>query len=65
VVEVMEGKHRNVFVVAAVILLTTALIIGISLLIFGEYLIPLVLDTAPYSYLTVLVVVLAAFFFAM
>lgn len=58
-----NGSRRNVFVVAAVILLAVAVIVGVCLLIFGEYLIPLMLDTAPYSYLTVVVVVLGLFFF--
>lgn len=59
----LDDKRRNVLVLGGVILLTVAVIVGLCLLIFGEYLIPLMLDTAPYSYLTVLVVILALFFF--
>lgn len=58
-----NNRQRNVFLVLGVILLASAVIIGIVLLVFGDYLIPLVKEAAPYSYLTVLVVVLALFFF--
>ena len=58
-----NNGHRNVFLVLGVILFASAVIIGIFLLVFGDYLIPLVQEAAPYSYLTVLVVVLALFFF--
>ena len=59
----LNNKRGNVFVVAVVVLVTVAVIMGACLLVFGEYLIPLIQDAAPYSYLTVLVVVLAAIFF--
>ena len=58
-----NNRQRNVFLVLAVILCACAVIIGIFLLVFGDYLIPLVQETAPYSYLTLLVVILAFFFF--
>ena len=61
----LNNRHGNVFVVAGVIVLTLAIIIGACVLVFGDYLIPLMQDAAPYSYLTVLVVILAIFFFAM
>ena len=60
----LNDRHGNVYVVLGVILLACAVIIGACVLIFGDYLIPLMRDAAPYSYLTVLVVVLAIFFFA-
>lgn len=58
------GGQRNVIIVAAVILLAVAIIVGTCVIVFGDYLIPLMNDAAPYSYLTVLVVILAVFFFA-
>ena len=61
----LNNRRQNVLVLGGVILLTVAIIVGLCLLIFGEYLIPLMINTAPYSYLTVLVVVLAIFFFAL
>ncbi len=59
----LNNKQGNVFVVAVVVVLTVAVIVGVSLLVFGEYLIPLMQEGMPYSYLTVLVVILAAIFF--
>lgn len=61
----LNNRRQNVLVLGGVILFTVAIIVGLCLLIFGEYLIPLMINTAPYSYLTVLVVVLAIFFFAL
>ncbi|MBR3317094.1 MAG: hypothetical protein IKG21_04655 [Atopobiaceae bacterium] len=61
----LNNRRQNVLVLGFVILFTVAIIVGLCLLIFGEYLIPLMINTAPYSYLTVLVVVLAIFFFAL
>ena len=57
------GNIRNVVVVYGVMLLALAVIVAICFLVFGDYLIPLMLDAAPYSYLTVFVVVVALFFF--
>ena len=59
----LNNKQGNVFVVAAVVIVTVAVIVGVSLLVFGEFLIPLMQEAMPYSYLTVLVVILAAIFF--
>jgi hypothetical protein len=64
-VRMLNNKRGNVFVMAGVVVLTSAVIIGVCLLIFGQYIIPAMADGAPYSYmLIVLLVVLAVFFFA-
>ncbi len=62
--KVLGNGRRNTLIMVGVILLALAVIIAACMLIFGDYLIPLVVDNAPYSYITVLVVVLALFFFA-
>ena len=62
--KVLGNGRRNTLIMVGVILLALAVIIAACMLIFGDYLIPLVVDNAPYSSITVLVVVLALFFFA-
>ena len=59
-----NNKRNNVVLVALAIILACAVIVGVGLLVFGDFIIPLVKEAAPYSYLTVLVVILAALFFA-
>ncbi len=60
----LKNKQGNVVVLLLAIAAAIAVIVGTCLLIFGEYLIPLMQSAAPYSYLTVLVVFLAILFFA-
>ena len=59
----LANGRRNTLIMAIVIMLSLAVIVGVCMLIFGDYLIPLTVDSAPYSYAVVLVVVLAVFFF--
>ncbi|MBR3159478.1 MAG: hypothetical protein IKG18_12860 [Atopobiaceae bacterium] len=60
----LDNKQGNVVVLVVAIVVALAVIVAVGLLIFGDYLIPIMQGAAPYSYLTVLVVFLAILFFA-